>query len=587
MSSDASLLSASLPPADAPVVRDQAARRPGTPPRMLASVLILAWAVRASAAINFIAFAMHHAPRIIYWLGAWVPFEISVGRRILMLLTSILLFTLATGLERGKRLAWWLTMLALTLAPFIHLGRMIIWPQVLLNMPLICLLIVNRRYFVASSDRKSARSAIIACPILTLILLTGGTIRLHAIRNETSGPDSWLGCLQAACELTLVQNSHAQQPQTVQALHVFSALRIGGTSIALLALVLALRPVTTWRRPTEEQMEQAARLIQQYGHDPVEAYALLPDKNLFFTADQRAFISYALAGRYAVALGDPSGAPAARAAAIGEFADFCRHHDWSPLFYQTQGDLLPAYRAHDFAVLKIGEEARIEPAHFTLQGGEFQNLRTLCNHARKQNIRFRWYDPGQEGPDETLEMQMALISRQWLARKKGVEMTFDMGVFSREDVRRFGAGVAVDISGMVLAFSTWRPFAAGAGRVLDLMRTAPGTRGVLDFVLVESIRHFMAAGVTQISLGNAPLADSAAPTPPSSKEGRLVRFIYENLNLVYAYRPLFEFKRKYRPDWQARYLAYSRVESLPLVGLALVRVHAPTGSWRFLQPWKK
>jgi phosphatidylglycerol lysyltransferase len=476
--------------------------------------------------------------------------------------------------------------MALTLAPFIHLGRMIIWPQVLLNMPLICLLVFNRRYFVASSDRKSARSAIIVCPILTLILLTGGTIRLHAIRDETSGPDSWLGCLQAACELTLVQNSHAQQAQTIQALHVFSALRIGGTSIALLAVILALRPVTTWRRPTQEQWRHAAWLIEQHGRDPVEAYALLPDKNLFFSADQRAVISYGMAGRFAVVLGDPIGASAARGDAISEFAEFCRQHDWSPLFYQARSDLLPAYRERDFAVIKIGEDACIEPAHFTLKGGEFQNLRTICNHARKQNIRFRWYDPAVEGVDEALEMQMALISRRWLTRKKGVEMTFDMGVFSLEDVRRFGAGVALDVSGMVLAFTTWRSFAAGTGRVLDLMRTAPGTRGVLDFVLVESIRHFIAAGVTQISLGNAPLADSAAPTAPSSTEGRLVRFIYENLNLVYAYKPLFEFKRKYRPSWQARYLAYPRGESLPLVGLALVRVHAPHGSWRFLQPWK-
>ena len=572
--------------ADAPA-EEWSSRRLSSPPHALASIMILAWAVRAAAAINFIAFTMHHAPRIIYWLGAWVPFEISVGRRILMLLTSILLFTLASGLERGKRLAWLLTLLALTLAPLIHLGRMLIWPQLLLNLPLVILLVANRRYFVARSDRAAARSAMIACPILTLILLTGGTIRLHEIREETTGPDSWLGCLQAACELTIVQNSHAQKAETLQALHVFSALRIGGTSIALLGLILTLRPVALWRKSTQEQVLEASRLVESHGRDPVEAYALLADKSFFFTADRKTVISYALAGRFAVALGDPIGPDVIRGRAITEFVDFCRYHDWSPLFYQTLFDLLPAYRARDFSIIKIGEDARVEPARFTMKGGDFQNLRTLCNNARKQHIHFRWYDPATEGPDPALEAQMALISNRWLKRKKGAEMTFDMGIFSPEEVRRLGAGVALDISGMVLAFSTWRPFAQGTGRVLDLMRAAPGTRGILDFVLVESILHFIAAGVTDISLGNAPLASSDDPSHPASTESRLVRFIYENLNQVYAYKPLFEFKRKYRPKWQARYLAYPSGESLPLIGLALVRVHAPKGSWRFLQPWKK
>jgi phosphatidylglycerol lysyltransferase len=550
-------------------------------PRAVLSVTLLAWAVRLSALINFFAFTLHHAPRFIYWLGGWVPFEISVGRRVLMLLTAILLFILASGLERGKRIAWLLTLVALTVAPFIHLGRMIIWPQLLFNLPLILLLLVNHRYFVARSDQKSVWSAMIVCPILLIILLACGTVRLHDLRYETSGPDSWLGCLQAACELILVQNAHTQQPQTIQATRFFSVLRIDGTSVALLALFLSMRPVLSPRKSTHEQLKHAAWLIEEYGHDPEDAYALLGDKNFFFCAEGRAVIPYTVTSRFAVALADPIGPPYVKEQAIMEFSNHCRYHDWAPLFYQTSPELLPVYRRCDFRVVKIGEDARLRTESFDLKGRQFQNLRTLCNHARKQGIRFKWYDP-MDGRDDVLEGELETMSKEWLKSKRGVEMTFDMGGFSREDIERFGAGVAFDAEGRALAFTTWRPFAHDTGMVLDLMRSKANARNVLDFVLVESILHFAALGIHDVSLGNAPLANATGEVP--TMESRLIRFMYENLNLIYAYKPLFEFKRKYRPAWRPRYLAYPSRESLPLIGGALVRVHAPRGGWKFLKP---
>jgi phosphatidylglycerol lysyltransferase len=552
------------------------------PRRSLVSITILAWAVRLAAVINLIAFTQHHQSRIIYWLSAWMPFEISAGRRVLMLLTALLLFILSSGLERGKRLAWLLTIIALVFAPLIHFGYAVIWPQILLNLLLISLLIVHHRYFVAQSDRESIRSALILCPILLVCLMVVGTVRLHDLRDETSGPDSWIGCLQAACELVLVQNAHTQAPQTAETAHLFAQMRIAGTLIALIAVYLTLRPVLIAPGASQEHRDLAARIVGEFEQDPMHSYALLGDKNFFFNSTRQAVIPYAISGRFAVALADPLGPAHAQRQAIPEFADFCRRHDWVPLFYEIPGDLVSVYRNGGFSVLKIGEDARLDPRRFDLRGRLFQNLRTLCNKARREGIQFRWKEAGSEG-DEDLNRQLLSISQQWLERKKGAEMTFDMGTFSLPEIRRRGTGVALDAEGRALAFATWRNFGEGTGRALDLMRSLPGTRNLLDFVLVQSILHFKADGVVRdLSLGNAPLANADPHASPSSVEDHVVRFIYKNLNQVYAYRPLFEFKRKYRPQWRARYLAYPTGESLPLIGLALVRVHAPWGPWKFL-----
>ena len=72
-------------------------------------------------------------------------------------------------------------------------------------------------------------------------------------------------------------------------------------------------------------------------------------------------------------------------------------------------------------------------------------------------------------------------------------------------------------------------------------------------------------------------------TSPQQAEDKAVQFLYQNLGQIYGYKSLFEFKRKYRPQWQGRYVAYHRGVHLPLVGLALVRVHAPGGIWNFFR----
>ena len=161
-------------------------------------------------------------------------------------------------------------------------------------------------------------------------------------------------------------------------------------------------------------------------------------------------------------------------------------------------------------------------------------------------------------------------------------MSFDMGSFSIDDIRRPGVAVALDRSGKPLAFATWRSFAQGQGRALDLMRALPEERNVMDFILIESILHFQSVGVNRVDLGLAPLANTEESPSRLVAEEKVVQFLFENLNHIYGYKSLFEFKRKYRPQWSSRYVAYRRGVHLPLVGLALLRVHSPAGIWNFL-----
>ena len=550
--------------------------------RPLFSVTALAWVVRFVAVFNMANALLRYEPKFIFWLGKWVPMEITETTRIRMFLMSVLLFILASGLQRGKKLAWQIALLGLMLAPILHIDRGVIWPQAAVNLLVVGFLIWHREYFVVESDPRSIRSALFICPLLGLALLAIGTVRLHALHKYTVGDHTWTGCAKTASELVFVHHTSTQLAVIPHSRDLFAQLRVGGTSVALVGLFLILRPVIARRRSRAEHREQARWLVRQYGHDPLDPYALMDDKQYFFTASGRAMVPYALSGNLAVALADPVGAPRDRTSAIAEFAVFCRHRDWQPVFYEVSADFVPDYERAGFCVFKVGEEARLDAASFTLKGREYQNLRTACNSARKRGLTFRWYEAS-SGIDDKLEEQLEEVSSAWIEGKRTREMAFDMGAFSTEAIRRHGVGVAIDPDGRVLAFATWRHFSRWNGRCLDLMRVRPGCRNVMDFVLVESILRYRDNGVRDISLGSAPLANADAITASSPGEEAAVKFMFENLNGLYKYKSLFEFKRKYRPQWHGRYLAYNRGLHLPLVGLAVVRVHTPGGIMKFLR----
>jgi lysylphosphatidylglycerol synthetase-like protein (DUF2156 family) len=564
---------------DHPAPQELAAERGHLRP--ILSITVLAWAVRLVAVFNMVNAALRYQPKFIFWLGKWVPMELTDTARIRLFLTSMLLFILASGLQRGKKLAWQITVLGLMLAPVLYLGRGAIWPLALANLAVLGMLAYHRHYFVVESDPRSVRSALVICPLLGAALLTVGTMRLHALHKHTVGDHSWPGCLRTASELVFLHHTATQLPMTERARDLFATLRVGGASVALVGLCLILRPVIARRRERMDRRDQARRLVAAFGEDPLSPYALLDDKRYFFTEDRRAVVPYAVSGNLAVALADPIGRPLERRRAIAEFTGYCRRRDWRPVFYGVAHELVDEYERAGLCVFKVGEEARLDPECLTLKGGEYQNLRTACNSARKRGIAFRWYEAAR-GVDEALEKQLEEISQEWMEKKKTREMGFDMGAFSPDAIRRQGVGVAIDPEGRALAFATWRSFAQGRGRCLDLMRVRPGCRHMMDFVLVESIGRFRELGLRDISLGTAPLANADEKAGPQGEE-MAVRFLFEHLNRVYGYKSLFEFKRKYRPQWQGRYLAYQRGLHLPLVGLAVVRVHTPGGIWKFLR----
>ena len=239
---------------------------------------------------------------------------------------------------------------------------------------------------------------------------------------------------------------------------------------------------------------------------------------------------------------------------------------------------MTAYHSLGLRSLKIAEEAILDLQAFSLAGGKRANLRAMVNKVLKCGMSVRAYDR-KSAPDPALDEQLEAISQEWLAEKALGEMGFTLGRFSLEALEGIPVFLAM-IGDNVEAFCSWLPYQNGRAVVLDLMRKRKeAVAGTMDVLLAHSLLQLQATGIAQASLANAPLANVSEPRGPLEKG---VALLFEHMNAFYGYKNLFQFKKKFAPRWEGRYLVYPTGADLPGVAYALTGVHSSGGLLQLL-----
>jgi phosphatidylglycerol lysyltransferase len=173
-----------------------------------------------------------------------------------------------------------------------------------------------------------------------------------------------------------------------------------------------------------------------------------------------------------------------------------------------------------------------------------------------------------------VDEQLEEISQEWLAEKRIGELGFTLGRFSLEALSGVPVFIAI-LQERIEAFCSWLPYRADTAVVLDLMRKRKdAVSGTMDFLICQSLQQLKSMGYSQASLANAPLANVSEPRRALD---RGVALLFENMNAVYGYKNLFQFKKKFAPRWEGRYLIYPKGADLPRVAYALARVHSSGG----------
>lgn len=323
--------------------------------------------------------------------------------------------------------------------------------------------------------------------------------------------------------------------------------------------------------------------VQRYGTSS-NSYVLLEGPKSYFTSPAvDGFLAYQLSGGIALIAGDPVCAPAQAHRLIGDFASAMMRPVGA---YQVSPSMLEAFRQEGFDDVQIGKEAVFELDQFTLAGGKMELVRAATNKARRAGIVVSEHDPFAVGA-AAINRELKEISQEWLKGKGNRELGFVLGSLGLDQpsAKRYYIARSQNGTGRIEGFVVCEPIYGRNGFYLDVTRRRPdAVRGTMELLTTEILRILREEGYDMASMGLAPLALLDDPDLTDHPlVTRLMRFVYQRLDINYDFKLLYRYKAKYHPHaWEPRYFCFNqRRLSLGML-YAVIRVRNAATFERFL-----
>jgi phosphatidylglycerol lysyltransferase len=516
-------------------------------------------------------------PTRLEWLDFFMPIEIRAEAHIFSAMCGFLLLIMAVNLKRRKRMAWWITMGTCAVSIVTHLIKGLDYEECILAIVLMTQLLLMRKEFTARSDRPSIAQGIRHFGAALLFTLMYGSTGFYILDGHFSihqgekliqhyNFDIKAAIIQTF-ELFFTADNTGLIPETVYATWFVHSIYAVGSLTILYAIGMLLRPVLL-KNSAKADRKFAEVIINQYGQSSLARLALLSDKEYYFSPSHRSVIAFVVKGRSAIALGDPIGPEDDRLETLYSFRQFCRSNDWFPAFYEVGTEQLSCYRSMGWHWIQIGEEAIVDLSKFHLKGKSNQSLRTAVNRLTKTGHRFVVYEPPNSAE---LITKLKPVSDEWLKQKNGSEKQFSIAWFDRDYLQNYKIAVVYDANDRIVAFSNLLSGYNKKEVTIDLMRyRADVENGTMEYLFVSLLQHFKSEHYDTLSFSLSPLAGVGATTASPAIEKGLRRFV-KYLNRFYNFNGLHQFKHKFQPDWEPRYLVFPNHQSLPEIALGLVR----------------
>ena len=289
--------------------------------------------------------------------------------------------------------------------------------------------------------------------------------------------------------------------------------------------------------------------------------ALLGDKIFLFSRSERSFIMYGIEGRSWIAMGDPVGEPEECGELAWEFHERCDRYGGWTVFYEVGKENIPLYLDLGLTPLKIGEEALVPLGDFSLEGKSRKSFRHIRNRFEKEGYRFEIVEVEKVAP---MLPALKTISDAWLREKNTREKRFSLGSFNPDYLRHYPLGIVRKDDALLAFCNIWR----GAEKEelsLDLMRYLPeAPPDTMEYLFMELMLWGKEQGYQRFNLGMAPLSglDGRPIAPAWNRFGAL---LYQHGEHFYNFQGLRQYKEKFDPQWEPRYLACPSGLTLPRV----------------------
>lgn len=520
-----------------------------------------------SGITNIVSVMGHGIPRRLEILTDIFPLEFIHFSRYMTLLIGFALVISAINIYKRKRRAFQIVLLLSLLSMVGHVTKGLNVEEALLSFLLIVLLILTRRSFSVRSSVPSLRWGAVRLATAILVAFGYGVGGFWFLERRDFGLEFHIGdALHETLLFLGLVGDPGLVPLTHHA-HWFLNSLYGITLVTIVyGLQAVLRPAIYEFRTHPQERALAKGIVTAHGRSALDFFKYWPDKSYFFLPSQRTVIAYRVGGGFAVVLSDPVGPEEEIEEIIKAFNGFCDENDWNIYFHQTLPDFLPIYERLGFRKLKIGEDAIVDLAHFSLQGGERKELRHTVNKLESEGFHFRSYEPPLSA--EVLS-RLQEISNDWLTIPGRRERSFTLGLFDPAYIRETPVFATVDAQETILAFTNQIPSFHPGEATIDLMRRhSHAPKGVMDYLFTRLFVFLKEKGFQRFNLGLAPMS-SYTEDEETSLEEKAIHYFFQHVNLLFSYRGLQQYKAKFAASWEPRYAIYRNQLDLPRIGLAL------------------
>jgi len=282
----------------------------------------------------------------------------------------------------------------------------------------------------------------------------------------------------------------------------------------------------------------------------------------------------------ALALADPLGPEASRAASVREFIHDAERAGLVPCFFSAS-EATRAAVPSSWHSLVVADDTIVDLEGLEFTGKRWNSVRSSLNRAGREEMTFRMTHLKDE--PWGVQQQLRAISEMWVGEKDLPEMGFTLGTLVEAESPEVRLALAIAPNGDVDGFLSWLPVYRGDGSVrgwtLDLMRRRDGGFGpVMEYLIGSSAKLFSEEGAEIMSLSGAPLAHDYPPD--AGMIAALSDRLAEALEPVYGFRSLHRFKEKFHPRYETMYLLYRDETDLTRIGGALTRAFLPDATLR-------
>ncbi len=523
--------------------------------------------IAAAAALVLLAWGLLPVPdlRAVGLLVGDPGTEIAFGRFV-VIAAGLGMVLLARGLWRGNRRALGAVVGTLTIVGAVAvadgnhplLGALAIAGAGLLS--------TQSRAFVARGGAR--RFAISAAGVAVVAVLAGSLVA--AVALVVTAHDATFGGALSHVGRWLTSGDNPP-PSDGVIVAVLDAL----AGVALLSLVAGLHAVLGPRAAREGHdcaaHHRATDVLAAHAADSLDPFALRPDKSFHFA--HGGMLAYRTIKETAVVSGDPIGPPGTAGTILADFRAYAERRGWTVVMTAASERHLADYRALGLHVLRLGDEAVVDPSTLRLEGGDMKSVRKAVNRVDREGWRITCLRG--DDLDEATVRDLARTEATWRSRQpqlRGFAMTLGRLWGAPEDSGSLYV-LGHDATGELSAFLRFAAYPNGLS--LDAMRRlSDRPNGVTEALTVAALRHAAADGIREVSLNFAGFSHLMAPSGELSLLQRLARVALTLVHGRFQLDRLARFNDKFSPAKRRRHLVYPGWLALPRAALRVLQAEA-------------